>query len=153
MNGCNEFAATTNVEFNIPFPFSINRGDDSVVSSRISNTSRCWRPARSASAMPSATPATATPIISCRTRFIFVALPTSPVKEIKVSLPPHLRLLTKTVSRQVAYRGKKSFCPSPGSTTDSRRKEYDLRQPKWRACLLQPVLCFLEAEPLSSDLL
>ena len=62
----------------LPFPFSSSSGQESVVSSRISNTSRCWRPARSASAIPSATPATATPIMSCRTRFILDALPTSP---------------------------------------------------------------------------
>lgn len=63
----------------LPFPFSSNNGHDRVVSSKISRTSRCCRPARSASAIPSATPATATPIISCKTRFILDALPTSPI--------------------------------------------------------------------------
>lgn len=65
----------------LPFPLSRSSGHDRFVSSRISKTSRCCSPARSARAIPSATPATATPIINCRTRFILEAQPTSPVND------------------------------------------------------------------------
>lgn len=69
----------TSDHINLPFPFSRMVGHANDVSSNTSRTSFCWRPALSANAIPSASPARVTPAISCSTRFILDAFPTSPV--------------------------------------------------------------------------
>lgn len=84
-NNCNLYCL-------VPLLFSIIIGHANEVSSRTSRTSFCCRPALSARAIPSARPAIVTPAISCSTKFIFDAFPTSPVEFYFISIKNHRNL-------------------------------------------------------------
>lgn len=67
----------------IPFPLSAIIGHLNEVSDRISSKACCGIIALSARAIPSANPARVTALIECKIKFIFVAAPTSPSKQIE----------------------------------------------------------------------